>query len=88
MFLVVDKFSKMTHFLPCKKIVDASSTTKLFFREVVRLHGVPNTIASDHNTILSHLWMTLWRQFDSSLNFISTTYICRQMGRKRLLIGL
>ena len=45
----VDKFSKMAHFAPTKTTCKARDVADLFLNNVVRLHGVPQTLITDRD---------------------------------------
>jgi hypothetical protein len=55
-FVVIDRFSKMTHFISSHKTDEVANINDLFFKEIVRLHGVPRNIVSDKDVkFLSYL---------------------------------
>ncbi|KAL9998370.1 putative nucleotidyltransferase, Ribonuclease H [Helianthus debilis subsp. tardiflorus] len=73
--VVVDRFSKMAHFVACHTTYDAVLVATLYFREIVRLHGVPKTMVCDRDVkFLSHFWVTLWRKMGTTLKFSTSSH--------------
>jgi hypothetical protein len=74
-FVVVDRFSKIAHFIPYRKSNNAPHVSDLFFAEIVHLYGAPNTIVSDKDAkFLSLFWRTLWLKLGTKLLFSTTCH--------------
>jgi hypothetical protein len=74
-FVVVDRFFKMAHFIACHKTDDASHIADLLFKQIVRLYGMPRTIFFDRDAkFLRYFWKTLWGKLGTKLLFSSTCH--------------
>lgn len=47
----MDKFPKSAHFIPFQKTINASHIVKLYFKEIVCLHGEPKS-----KNFISTIW--------------------------------
>ncbi|WMV45797.1 hypothetical protein MTR67_039182 [Solanum verrucosum] len=63
-WVIVDRLTKATHFLPVKVSYSAEDYAKLYIKEIVKLHGAPMSIISNRGAqFTSHFW----RSFQSGL---------------------
>ena len=69
-FIIVDQFSKMAHFVPCKSSNDAFHNANKFFKKLVRIHGFMTSIVSNRDVkFQGHFWRTLWKKLGTNLSF-------------------
>jgi len=51
--VVIDGLTKMSHFVPCSKDLDARQFANLLVKEIVRLHRLPHYIITDRGTLFT-----------------------------------
>jgi hypothetical protein len=84
-YVVIYRFSKMAHFIACTKTSDATNIANVFFKRVIRLHGLPKSIISNRDTkSVGHFWRTLWKTLGTNLNF-SSAYHPKTDGKKEVV---
>jgi len=62
--VVIDRLTKMSHFIACSKDVDTRQFANLFMKEIVRVHGLPHDIITGRGALLTS---DLWKQSTGKL---------------------
>ena len=70
--VVVDRLTKFAHFVAVKHPYTASSIAHLFMDNVVKLHGLPNSIVTDRDTIfVSQFLKELFKLYRVNMKLIT-----------------
>ena len=87
-WVIVDKLTKSTHFIPVRMDYSMDRLAELYVEEIVRLHGVPLSIVSDRDPrFTSRFWKELQLALGTKLKF-STTFHPQIDGRSERLIQI
>lgn len=71
--VIVDKLSKVAHFIPIKSTHMTINIAKNFMKEIFRLHRIPKIVISSRDAkFTSKFWKELFGVLDTQLSFIST----------------
>ena len=64
-WVIVDRFTKIAHFIPLSTRVSAQELARIFLREIWKLHGLPADIVSDRDAkFTSKFWSALMDLLD------------------------
>jgi len=71
-FVVLDRFTKMGHFILFPNVHYSEDTAKAFTTHIFRLHGLPNEILSDRGTqFTSKFWISICKTLNISMKLSS-----------------
>ena len=72
--VVMDRFTKMAHFIPCSKAISGLETMNLILENVVHLYELPDDIVSNCGApFISHFWKRLFHILGTTTK-LSTTF--------------
>ena len=61
--VVIDRLTKMSHFIPCSKNMNTKQFKMLFMNNIYRLNGLPTDITTDRDTLFtSEFWKETTKQ--------------------------
>ncbi|XP_073153207.1 uncharacterized protein [Henckelia pumila] len=87
-WVIVDRLTKLAHFLPIKNNFLMNQYAELYIREIVRLHGVPARIVSDRDPrFTSNFWKSLHHGLGMKLAF-STAFHPQTDGQSERVIQI
>ena len=80
-WVVVDRFSKMAHFIPLSTDTPIKEIANIFLREIWRLHGLPNSVVSDRDSrFQSKFWLCVMELLDVDVR-MSTAFHPQTYGQ-------
>jgi len=72
--LIICQFTRMVHLIPMNTRISARDVAQIYAKEVVRLHGIPETVVSDQDTKFN---LEFWKELSKALGqrlLMSTAY--------------
>jgi len=64
LWVIIDRLTKMGHFVACQGTMNPEDLADLFLRQVIRPHGLPSSIVSDRGSLLTS---DFWRRVTEAL---------------------
>ena len=87
-WVIVDRLTKSTHFIPMRTSDSVERLVELYIREIVRFHGVPVTFVSDRDPCFTAwLWQSLQEALGTKLT-LNTAYHPQTDGQSKRTIQI